>query len=206
MELLECNLSAWMDVQREGGLINLLLDQEEGSDNKKWKLIRVKMFLQMIRGLESVHSENIIHRDIKPANIFVDDRNRVKLGDFGSSTKHLSTVDSTHTSKQGTPEWWAPEQETSDTKYGFSVDIYSLGLVFGVIMFNVPSTQTYHFIRQIRYLRDISQPANQYIQSDLDTIKDIIKIMTDPIPEARISLANLKSKIQSYVAYIYQTS
>ena len=42
----------------------------------------------LLRGLDRMHTLNIVHKDIKPGNIFVTSDMRCKFGDFGSS-KHL---------------------------------------------------------------------------------------------------------------------
>jgi len=49
---------------------------------------RLRMALDMMTALEFIHrraDDGYVHRDVKPENIFVTDRFRLKLADFGSS-------------------------------------------------------------------------------------------------------------------------
>lgn len=43
--------------------------------------------LQVLEGLEYLHSQKIIHRDLKLGNLFLSDNMVVKIGDFGLATK-----------------------------------------------------------------------------------------------------------------------
>ncbi len=86
----------------------------------------IKLGIDMCKALCLCQKYNIIHRDIKPENIFVSENGDFKLGDFGIAR----TVEKTQSglSKKGTYNYMAPEVYKGN-KYGFSVDIYSLGIV-----------------------------------------------------------------------------
>lgn len=86
----------------------------------------INLGIHMCHALELCQKNNIIHRDIKPENIFVSDNGDFKLGDFGiARTIEKSSSDLT---KTGTYTYMAPEVFRGED-YGFSVDIYSLGIV-----------------------------------------------------------------------------
>ena len=40
---------------------------------------------EIVLGLEYLHSKDISHRDLKPDNILFDDKNHVKICDFGEA-------------------------------------------------------------------------------------------------------------------------
>lgn len=72
----------------------------------------------------------IIHRDIKPENIMLDERNHLKLLDFGLS-KQLNTGETTMitiaSSGLGTPGYMSPEQFVDSKHVDFRSDMFSLG-------------------------------------------------------------------------------
>ena len=86
----------------------------------------IKLGIDLCKALELCQKYNIIHRDIKPENIFVSDNGDFKLGDFGIARTIDRTVSGL--SKKGTFNFMAPEVYRGEA-YGFSVDLYSLGLV-----------------------------------------------------------------------------
>lgn len=78
-------------------------------------------------GVRYLHQEKkVLHRDLKPENILMKD-GRPLIADLGIS-KILKTSGSS-TRSFITPFYMAPEMMES-AKYGFSVDIWALGLVF----------------------------------------------------------------------------
>jgi serine/threonine protein kinase len=84
---------------------------------------------QLCSTLNEAHKSGIVHRDVKPQNIFLDERNQVKLVDFGIAwargMKHLTATGYTY----GTPDYMAPEQADPKQVVDFRSDIYSLGVV-----------------------------------------------------------------------------
>ena len=40
-------------------------------------------FIQILLGMHHVHGKKILHRDLKTMNLFLDEQNRIKIGDLG---------------------------------------------------------------------------------------------------------------------------
>lgn len=86
----------------------------------------IRLGIDICRALELCQKYNIIHRDIKPENIFVSENGDFELGDFGIARTIEKTM--CGLSQKGTYSYMAPEIYKG-MEYGFSVDIYSLGIV-----------------------------------------------------------------------------
>lgn len=102
-------------------LLNTQRNKEYMKENDIWRI-----FIQIVRGLKSLHDLNIMHRDLKSANVFLTDDLGVKLGDMNVS--RMADKQGLNYTQTGTPYYASPEV-WMDKPYDFKSDIWSLGCV-----------------------------------------------------------------------------
>ena len=91
----------------------------------------INIFLQVLDGIHHIHKLNIVHRDIKPSNIIIDEKDKIKLLDFGIAKDYSNDPNLTVVGQSvgGTPMFMSPEH-ISNAKITVQSDIYSLGVTF----------------------------------------------------------------------------
>ncbi|XP_066288618.1 eukaryotic translation initiation factor 2-alpha kinase 1-like isoform X2 [Branchiostoma lanceolatum] len=107
----------------------------------------MRLFQEILQGVNYIHSQGLMHRDLKPPNIFlIGEDEHVCIGDFGLAREDLldtqgssppltplempdvATGETTHTSGVGTCTYASPEQ-LKGTTYNSKSDMYSMGVI-----------------------------------------------------------------------------
>ena len=117
--------------------LNIILEYADDGDlqtkiisKKKYKSMFEEktiwsIFIQMVKGLNELHTKKIIHRDLKSANIFLMKNGICKLGDLNVAKVVENELLRTQT---GTPYFASPEI-WEDKPYSFKSDIWSIGCI-----------------------------------------------------------------------------
>jgi serine/threonine protein kinase len=88
---------------------------------------------QIADALNYAHKQGVVHRDIKSANIILVEGMKPKITDFGIA--RMSTSDLTKSGQfMGTPNYMAPEQVDGKAPVDGRTDLFSLGVVFYLLL------------------------------------------------------------------------
>ena len=174
----------------KGNDLNIMIKKKDKPKIKEQKALNY--FRQIISAVEYIHKLGIAHRDLKPENILINEKNVIKLIDFGLG-KIFSKGELLKT-QCGSPFYASPEMINGDNYNGAISDIWSLGVILYLMLFeelpfmDVEVKRLYKKIIEGKYeipedkINDVSKEA-------IDLISKILAVN----PKKRIKISGIKN-------------
>ena len=169
------NIVNVFDVQSEGDLFFLTMELLEGQDLRQWldnlkavnqptPVDEVKRIASELCDALSYAHEFTVHRDIKPENIWLDEKGRVKLMDFGIARVQSASQRTQTGAAMGTAYYMAPEQ-LQGRELDARADIYAVGvMLYEMLTGQIPAGR---FESAITLRKDIGKGLNHTIDKAL---------------------------------------
>jgi serine/threonine protein kinase len=150
----------------------------------------LRLFSQILDGVEAAHLQGVVHRDLKPENILHDAKsNTLAIADFGTARftedQLATTVETGPSQRLANFQYAAPEQRAPGKQVLATADIFALGLILNEMFTGaVPQGTEYRLIGQVAK------------EGFLDAI---VAAMLRQAPEERPkSIAEIKTLIQRH--------
>jgi len=171
-----------MEYCSKGDMLAYMLRKKKLSEKKSFSFIS-----RVVEGVDFMHKEGYCHRDLKLENLFLDKKKKVKVGDFGFSTKWSN--DAYLKDHPGSFHYSSPEIVTGSPYKGPEADVWSLG----VILFTMATGM-------LPFRGDKSVLANKIVKADVpypttisSELKTLLLSMLNPNRRERATLTEVKS-------------
>ncbi|RKP24836.1 kinase-like domain-containing protein [Syncephalis pseudoplumigaleata] len=142
-----------------------------------------RFFQQIISALGYCHKEKIVHRDLKPENLLLDDRDNIKIADFGLS--NMLTDGEFLKTSCGSPNYAAPEVITGKLYAGPEVDVWSCGVILYVMLCGRLPFDHDHIPTLFRKITEGRYSIPSFVSS---SAQDLLKRMLVVDPLQRITI------------------
>jgi len=106
------------------------------------------LLLQVLSGLDFLHSQWIMHRDLKSSNLLLNNRGEIKIADFGMA-RYYGDPPPQLTQLVVTLWYRSPELLLGAEQYGTEVDMWSIGCIFGELLTKEPLLQGKNEVDQV---------------------------------------------------------
>lgn len=183
------------DVYETDQYLFLVLELAEGGELFDYLVARgsldpneaLKIFQQIIEGLDYCHSNLICHRDLKPENLLIDSQHNIKLADFGMGAL-MKRGEFLETSC-GSPHYASPEVVMGIKYDGRDADIWSCGVILFALLTGKLPFDDEDMRKLLHKVKSGVFSMPQYLHKD---IKDILSRMLTVDPKQRIRMHEIR--------------
>ncbi|KAM4530086.1 cyclin-dependent kinase 6 [Odontesthes bonariensis] len=110
------------------------------------------VMLQLLRGLDFLHTNLVLHRDLKPDNVLVSSRGEIKIADFGLARMHAFNIALT---PGVVTLWYRAPEVLLNSVYMSSVDMWSAGCIFAELFLLRPLFKGYSEVQQLQKIFEV---------------------------------------------------
>ncbi|MBN1774246.1 MAG: serine/threonine protein kinase [Deltaproteobacteria bacterium] len=189
----------------DGRSLSQLLEQEGPLSPSR----AAALLIQVLEALEAAHAKGIVHRDLKPENVFLvrkQDRDHVKLLDFGISKLQTTDPQSGHLTQTGTilgtPYYMSPEQALGAKDLDHLTDIYSAGVIlYECLTGKLPFAAENYNMLLVKIISDPPPPPRSFRPDLPEALEQItLKAMAQDRPLRFPSARAFAEALQNFIS------
>jgi serine/threonine protein kinase len=114
----------------------------------------LRVFSDILDGVEAAHLQGVIHRDLKPENLLVSEDKRIVVADFGIAhfreEELFTAVETRATDKLANYRYSAPEQRMPGGVVNRRADVFAMGYILNEMFTgDVPHGAGYQRIAEV---------------------------------------------------------
>ncbi|KAA8546549.1 hypothetical protein F0562_002712 [Nyssa sinensis] len=161
----------------------------------------LKFAIDVCKGMEYLHQNNIIHRDLKTANLLMDNHNVVKVADFGVA--RFQNQGGVMTAETGTYRWMAPEV-INHQPYDQKADVFSFAIVLWEL---VTAKVPYDTMTPLQAALGVRQGMRPDLPENTHPkLLDLMKRCWEAVPGKRPSFSEIRSELEELLQEVQETS
>ncbi|XP_063798882.1 serine/threonine-protein kinase BRSK1 isoform X6 [Pseudophryne corroboree] len=146
-----------------------------------------KFFRQIISALDFCHSYSICHRDLKPENLLLDEKNNIRIADFGMAS--LQVGDSLLETSCGSPHYACPEVIKGEKYDGRRADVWSCGVILFALLVGALPFDDDNLRQLLEKVKRGVFHMPHFIPPDC---QNLLRGMIEVEPEKRLSLEQIQ--------------
>ncbi|XP_072970878.1 serine/threonine-protein kinase STY8-like isoform X2 [Typha angustifolia] len=181
------------EYMARGSLYNFLHGRHNGLELP----LLLKISLDISRGMDYLHQNNIIHRDLKTANLLMNEDHVVKVADFGVA--RFQDQGGVMTAETGTYRWMAPEV-LNHQPYDHKADVFSFAIVLWEL---VTAKIPYNTMTPLQAAYRVRQGMRPELPEDTDPkLLELMQRCWDTVPAMRPSFSEITVELEELLKQV----